>query len=307
MPDFRNNLDKRYSLYDHIDTAAYEKYINYWKDNGLSEIEHSGRKLSMIKLQTQASKIMDIIHSHNLKSVLYTGIFGTENLHTNHELKEFAQKGSDGNILCYNNSAIASAMMCPSSRYLDDHMIPQIWNTIKKIDFDKIFIDIPWIMSNGCFCDNCIQQRSHGLTDDEILHNGIEKVISCLKNEFPWISFGINVSAPMIYTPKVITPKIERLKGLIDEYVTEWNPYRWNQDPDIIVDCIKHVKRNIEGRVYHATTLSNREGVLLSEERLENLFYHILKNGAGLRIGCGLSIEKISLVGTAYKKALEKI
>src|SRR3989344_7084891 len=139
---FTININARYSPHKKMIMKDYERYVKAVKSAGASRIVHAGHELDE-KKKERLENMVNVVHGAGLKAILYTGVFGTEDLMKKPELEKWAQRDKDGNILGY-DGAVSSAMMCPVSPYAVDYLLPRIEETA-ALDFDGIFIDIPWI------------------------------------------------------------------------------------------------------------------------------------------------------------------
>ncbi|MBT4540972.1 hypothetical protein HOC35_05655 [Candidatus Woesearchaeota archaeon] len=322
---FRNNMDySRFKFRSDFNMGSYRKYIRKLKESGAIEIEHVGKNLQKRKQRQRAKEAIKAIHDQDMKAILYTGIFGGINISGDSELRRFAQRNKDGKILSYQNGGEASAMMCPSSKYIEHFVIPQINRTLEFADYDGIFLDIPWIMHGGCDCNNCYElredQEAEGKSNNEInaanVRHGLEKFVKEMKKNHPYVKISINASAPTIYTHKWHGAEIDNLAGLFDQYVTEWNPLRTRQNVSVVTRCIEKAIETVEGiekiegiqqtpEFYHATTCTDGNRKVYPAEKLSGLFHAILEGGALPRLGVAFGNDGLGIIKEAWHSAVE--
>ncbi|MFP4567526.1 MAG: hydroxymethylglutaryl-CoA synthase [Candidatus Woesearchaeota archaeon] len=243
-----------------------------------------------------------IIHNLGMQSILYTGVFGTENLKNNPLFYKYVQRDKNHEPLFYGKSE-KTAMMCPSSDYVNKVTIPKLQNLITKNPFDGIFIDIPWILNKGCHCNNC--QSNNKIKDEnkneKIVRDSLDKIVTAIKDENPQIKISINSSAPLIYNNKSSGAHITNLTNLFDEYVTEWNPYKWNQDANILKKSINYAHKLTQKRILHATTLTNKYGKMYTQKEYTHLFSTIMSAGADMRLGISFPPKQLKIIHTALQ------
>ncbi len=301
MHSFRNHIHHLYNLYSDFSIGSYREYVSSLKDIGASEIEHAGRALRYGSQRDRLKEVSSLLHDMDMKLILYTGIFGGENLSSNPLFESYTQRSSEGKILCYGNSQ-RQAMMCPSSPYVSTYLIPQVLDALSVGKIDGIFLDIPWIMRSGCYCSNCSDVKASGATNSAIVRKALEDFVGTIKSEFPSVSIGVNASAPGINNNSSSGGHIDNLSGIFDEYVTEWNPYRWNQKPEAVGRCIALAKEKVQGKLYHSTTLT-KDNKLLEREKMKSLFSAIFGAGAIPRLSIGFSLDKVVMIGDELKAA----
>lgn len=299
---FTININARYSPHKGVFMDDYACYVTAVKRAGASRIVHAGHELDE-KKRERLENMVNIVHDAGLKAVLYTGVFGTEDLMKKPELEKWAQRDKDDNILGY-NGARSSAMMCPVSPYAADYLLPRIENTA-ALDFDGIFIDIPWIMKGGCYCSNCDEHRMKGMGNDRLVRLGLGEFVNRIRETFPKLRLAVNASAPGIYDHRWHGANIGNLNGLFDEYVTEWNPLRWCRGVDDITKCIAEAKKKAHGESFHATTLTDSSGRMYDGGRIALLFGAILNGGAKPWLGIACPEEQMKIVGKAWRYASE--
>jgi len=263
---FRNYLSHKFNLKTNFNLKKYELYIKQLKEIGATEIEHAGRRLSNIQKQRK-NDVIKILHDNGLKAILYTGPFGKD------KNEKYAQRDKNNKPL---------SLMCPSSNYIKDILLPELFDVMEN--YDGIFFDMPWVDKRGCYCNNC-----GGKPD---VQNALEKITNSLD-----INLSINSGAPKIHNvhPEAHITKLNNF----DEYVTEWNPYRWNQPVSIIKNSITFAKELTNKKIYHATTVTDRNGNILSNDKLSSLFKHIYGAGATPRLGIGFNEKGLKLIGKA--------
>ncbi len=88
-----------------------------------------------------------------------------------------------------------------------------------------------------------------------------------------------------------------------DEYVTEWNPYRWGQPAEVIVPMLRKARSLTNGTLSHASTVTTRHGTLLSETQLSDLFKAILREGATPWLSVYFNRTALDQVYEAYCRA----
>lgn len=301
----RNFVHYKYNLHLPFNLMEYEKYLKDLKQTGITEIEHAGSSITKLRQKERLKNVIDINHDLGLKFIFYTGVFGTENISNNSYLEKFVQRDKKGNLLSYENKGKTTAMMCPASNYVDEITIPYLSNIIQFNNIDGIFIDIPWIMPNGCYCSNCHEKKEKGADNNTIVRTALERIVNSLKEQKPNLSITVNVGAPKIHSENT-GAYIDNLTGLFDEYLTEWNPYRWNQNANAIKSSIKYAKEKTGKRVLHATTATNKKGKMYSLEEYQNVFSTIINSGATPRLGVTFPKYQLKIIESAWKFALEK-
>jgi hypothetical protein len=323
---FRNNMDSsRFNFRVPFRISQYKEYIAALKESGAIEIEHVGKNLRVSKQRQRVKDSIQVIHDLEMKAILYTGIFGSIDVRNSGELKKMVQRDLFENVLSYGKKGKGTAMMCPSSDYVEKVVLPQINKTLKFAAYDGIFLDIPWIMYGGCFCDNCHDVReennSEGKNQAETnaanVKQGLERFVSAIKKDHPDLKISVNVSAPTVYRHSYHGAEIENLAGLFDQYVTEWNPLRVNQQVSVVTKCVKkaievveetetveEIQKNPE--FYHATTCTNLSGKIYPAEKLSRLFYAILNGGALPRLGIAFPSQQLEVIKEAWESAVEK-
>jgi len=297
---FRNYLHDKFNFYNKFSMDVYKAYIEELHNTGAIEIEHAGRDLRYEKQRKRASEAIDAIHDFEMNAILYTGAFGTENVLINPGFEKYAQRNEQSKILGYGKLNLKTSMMCPASDYVDEITIPKLLSTLEWADYDGMYIDIPWILKGGCYCRNCDDIEGERIDKNErIVRIGLEKIVQAVKKKHPEIKISVNASAPTIHNNQYTGASIENLKGIFDEYVTEWNPYRWKQPVEIVEKCIKAAKDITNARIYHATTCTDGLGRIYSEERLSKLFAAIISNGATPRLGVRFPTEQLKIIKNA--------
>jgi len=303
---FRNNMDySKFNFKRKFDLKEYQNYVQKLKECGAIEIEHVGRYLKYPIQRERVKEAIKIVHDLEMKAILYSGIFGTEDIRNNQNFVKYAQKNKEGKILSYGDMGEITAMMCPSSEYVKQVVIPQINHTLDYANYDGIFLDIPWIMYGGCFCDNCEPIRKEDKGNAEIVRKGLENFVQDIKKSFPNVKISVNASAPTIYNHDYHGAEMENLANLFDEYVTEWNPFRFNQNVQTVTRCITKAKELSSGKFYHATTCTDGKRKIYSAKKLGTLFSAILKGGASPRLGVAFPIHQLDIIKEAWSLALE--
>lgn len=267
---FRNYVGHKYNLHSKINLKEFQNYLKLLKKTGATEIELSGRRLT--NLQKQRTKdVTSIIRDEGLSPILYSGPFGVDNF------KEYAQRDKENNPL---------PLMCPSSKYIDNVFLPELNELI--INYDGVFFDMPWIMKNGCYCNNCDGDN------DKNVREGLKKIVDSID-----IKTTVNACAPKIHN-EYPSAHIDNLKGIFDEYLTEWNPLKWNQSVSIIKSSIEYAKRVTDKKIYHATTCTNRNREIYPIKTLSNLFRTIIASGATPRLGICFNEKGMRIIQRAF-------
>ena len=305
-PFLRNYLHDQFNVHSDFDFKSYRKYLDNLKDAGFNEIEHAGSHIKYFTQRERLKNTLEEIHNRGMKAYFYTGVFGTENLNRFKSFISFAQRDKHGNILSYSRKGLATAMMCPASEYIDSVIIPRLMDRMHLARFDGLFFDIPWIMKSGCYCLNCKNQKDEGADNAVIVRKALIKIVSALKKDFPYISICVNAGAPTIHNNQFSGAHIDNLKGIFDEYLTEWNPYRWKQNVSVITRCIEYARQTVNGRLLHATTATTRKGKMYSFDQYVALFAAIAIGGATPRLGIGFPPEQLKIIGDAWKKTLDE-
>ena len=329
---FRNNMD--YNVFDfnsrYFNLENYKRHIAKLKECGTIEIEHFGRNLQLEKQKQRAKDAIKAIHDLDMEAILYTGIFGGINAKNSNELKSFAQRNKEGKLLSEHNLGEGSAMMCPSSEYVERVMIPQVSRTLEFAAYDGIFLDTPWIMKGGCYCENCYELReevaSEGKNQVEInainVRGGLERFVTAIKKDHPHVKISVNASAPGLNFDYFHGAEIDNLAGLFDQYVTEWSPHRMRQTVSFGTRCIKKAVKIVEeiesaegiedkksvdinGKFYHATTCTYSSGIVIPADRLSMLFHTILEGGALPRLGIAFGDKGLGIIKEAWESAVE--
>ncbi len=307
MGGIRNYIHDKFNVHFRFDFNSYVKYLHQLKETGFTEIEHAGSHLKHLNQRNRLRNVVKEIHAQGMMAYFYTGVFGTENLYQNKELMPYAQKDEYDNILGYTGKSLVTAMMCPASGYTDNVIIPRLIDRIQLAKFDGLFFDIPWVMKSGCYCKNCQDQKEEGADNAVIVRKALLKIVTALKKEYPSLSICINASAPTIHDNRYSGGHIDNLTGVFDEYLTEWNPYRWKQDVSIVSRCIEYAGKTVNGRLLHATTVTTRQGRMYAFEQYVRLFSAILKGGATPRLGVRFPPNQLRLIGDAWRTALETL
>ncbi|MBN2459493.1 hypothetical protein JXB28_04380 [Candidatus Woesearchaeota archaeon] len=296
---FKFNVDTNKELYE----KHFLGYIRALNDVGAGRVViHRPRQLGKNgrqRLDDMTSKL----HAAGLKAVLYTGIFGQENMNSNPSLSSFVQRNAKGELLSYRSAGKKSAMMCPASPYIADVLAPKVIGTLKTAEFDSIFLDIPWMMKGGCYCSNCRDLREQGADNKRIVRYGLENFVYEMRKEFPAIPIGINSSAPGIYLHAWHGAEIDNFKELFQEYVTEWTPYQWGQKAEFAAKCIRAAKSRVEGYFYHAIVCKDKQGNIYSSEKLSSLFKVIVAEGALPWLCVNPTEEQLGKIGRAWQAA----
>jgi len=301
--EIRNFIHNKYNLHTNFNLNEYKHYLTKLKEIGVTEIEHAGSNLTYFSQKTRLKDVIDINHDLGLKFVFYTGVFGTENIRHNKQMEKWVQRNKNGNLLSYENAGTKSAMMCPASSYVDEVTIPYLLEIINTSPIDKMFFDIPWIMPNGCYCSNCHKINQKELSKEIIVRKALKKIVKTIKDYNQNIKIGVNAGAPTIHNNKFSGAHIDNLKGIFDEYITEWNPYRWNQNVKNVSRCIKYAKNSVQGTLLHATTFTDKKGKMYSKDKYIKLFSAIIKEYASPRLGISFPEEQLRVIGDAWKTA----
>ena len=119
------------------------------------------------------------------------------------------------------------------------------------------------------------------------------------------IKTSVNVCAPTIHND-FPSAHIDNLRGIFDEYVTEWNPLRWNQDISVIKRTIKYAKKSTHKKIYHATTCTGKNGIIYSVNSLTNIFNAIVISGATPRLGIAFNEKGLDKIREAMDIAYSK-
>ena len=273
---FRNYIAHKFNLYSPIDLKQFQTFIKRLNQIGTTEIELVGRRLTPIQRQ-RTKDLTSIIHDEGMKVILYTGPFGKDNY------KEYAQRDKNNNPL---------SLMCPSSKYIDNILLPELNNVLEF--YDGLFLDMPWIMKGGCYCNNCDGDNEKNVRD------GLKKIRNSIN-----IRTSINAGAPTIHNEHP-SAHIDNIKGIFDEYVTEWNPLRWNQKVSIIKEVIEYAKKATNKKIYHATTCTDKQGKIYPLDVLTNLFTTIISAGAIPRLGIAFNNEGLNTIGKAMEIAYSR-
>ncbi|MBN2053256.1 hypothetical protein JW756_07160 [Candidatus Woesearchaeota archaeon] len=277
-------IDFHFKFNAYTERQYYEKnfpvYIKELKKTGAERIVIHRPRPFLEQHKERLENMSARIQYEEIKPVLYTGIFGTENIIENKFLLPWVQRNKNGELLSYMNGGARSAMMCPASPYVTDYLAPRVVESARAANAKSIFLDIPWIMKGGCYCSNCKDIRESGGDNKKIVRQGLERFVNTIKKEIPGISLGVNSSAPGIYLHAWHGAEINNFKGLFEEYITEWTPYQWGQKPEVVTKCILNARGKAEGKFYHATICKDNNKNLYPADKLSALFKAILDGGA---------------------------
>ncbi len=261
------------------------------------------------RLPKHASKVQDLfgsLRTYGFKVIMYTGAWGGVDVTANRTLLDWVQKDKDGKPLGY-RASLRSGMLCPASPYTEQILIPEIVEILSKCPFHTLFFDIPWIMRGGCHCEWCREPREkNGLTNSGIVKETLSSVIERIHQQVPNVTFAVNAGAPGLNNDDWTGAPIRNLAGIFDEYVTEWNPYRWGQNANVIADSISKAKQITTGKFSHASTLTNRSSELLSTGAMRRLFAAILSSGADPWLSINFSTKKLDKIHEAYLVAQDE-
>lgn len=271
--------------------------------------ERSGRRIVIKgRLPKYADKVKTL--GNSLKDLgfevaMYTGIWGGVDLIRNPKYAEWAQKDKNDKPLGYRGS-LRHGMLCPNSPFVESILIPEICEIQNHFPFDSIFFDMPWIMKQGCYCMWCKAKDMEGRLNDIKVRRALKFVAEKIYKEYPNLKLAINSGAPGVNfdNPEA---HISNLKGIFDEYVTEWNPFIWHQSSTKISEILSKAKAITQGRFSHATKMLVSKTELLSWEKMNNIFYSILSQGAEPWLSMHVSIESLNKINDAYLDALERL
>lgn len=247
--------------------------------------------------------ITSYLRDLDIAAVLYTGPWGGVDMKANPALEKWVQRDEEQNPLGYMGS-FRSAMLCPLSPYVEEIFFPQLVRSVSECSFKAVFFDIPWIMKGGCHCQWCRSFREeNGSSNAGVVHKAFEGLLSSLRKVCPGVTLAVNASAPGCNFNDWTGGHIDALAGLFDEYVTEWNPYRWNQSAAVVSRTIRQVKTLAEGTFSHATTVTDRNGRIYAEEKLTTLFRQLLEEGADPWLTVDFGHDGLSALHRAYLAA----
>ncbi len=296
-------IDINLNYNPNTDPLVYEEHLKALKDSGAVRIVH-GRSNEKGRL----SDMIASIHKLEMQAVCYTGVFGTENISVNTSLEQWTQRNDKGVFLDYGGVGNkGTAMMCPVSPYVESYLAPNVIDVVQSCGFDAIFIDIPWIMEGGCYCGNCHDLRTSGADNSILVRTGLKKFIEMVKAEIPDIKIGVNASAPGIYSHYWHGAEIENLSGLFEEYITEWNPFVFGNEPEIVTECILKAREKVNGDFYHATTCTEEDGKPYSMDKMVALLSAILKGGALPWLCFAGPTHQVREIGEAWNRSLNRI
>lgn len=158
-------------------------------------------------------------------------------------------------------------------------------------------------MKEGCHCKWCMECRNGGGTNGDIVRNALLSLSKYLRRHFPHLNLTVNASAPGLNQDHWTGGHLLHLAGIFDEYVTEWNPYRWGQPAEFIAPMLRKARSLTNGTLSHASTVTTRHGTLLSETQLSDLFKAILREGATPWLSVYLNRTALNQVYEAYCRA----
>ena len=284
---FRNYVHHRFNPYRRLDLHSFEQYVDILVKGGGTEVEFGGRRAQPKRLQA----MVNIVHRAGARAVLYTGVFGTEDVRSSPGLKAWAQRRADGSIAGYAGAGERAALLCPSSPYVEEIAVPEIVHAVRIAGFDEVFVDIPWL-ATGHPCANCASERTGGADDAAIVRNALERATPLFRASLPSTWLSVNASAPSVHDAHP-GGHISNPAGLFDAYVTEWNPYRWCQSVGVIGRVVDAARQYVSQPLYHATTLTGRDGKLFDEAQVRSLAHVIRSAGATPRFGMGFPPEQL--------------
>jgi len=243
-------LDLRHSFQDKtVDYNCPEQVIGQMAEQGITRIVypyHWGKKpWEDFKI---ARRWIETAHQNNMDVLLYTGPFGTE-LHEFldkvPESSSWLQRKLDGSPASYDSKGYLQ-MFCPSSPYLSDYRLPVIKEFIRETGCDGIFFDIPWVISDACFCDKCKARKQMNGDDllkpkERLVREALSEAVLALRDEFPELWLTANVAAPAIWETEKIGATPLSLSGLFDELIVEWTPSK-ETEVESIKKSILHVR-----------------------------------------------------------------
>jgi hypothetical protein len=162
-------------------------------------------------------------------------------------------------------------------------------------------------MRGACNCRWCLESRKGGSTSDDIVRVALESVVAELRQCFPHVCFAVNASAPGLNQDNWTGGHLRNLAGIFDEYVTEWNPYRWGQNAVAVAKSLSEAKHIATGRFSHASTLTTRSRKLLTRKQLRDLFVAILSQDASPWLSVYFNTAALDTISTAYVTAEDKL
>lgn len=274
---------------------------------GRVAIKDPGRRMAVEDqspaLIANIGRITSYLRDLRIAPALYTGPWGGGDMKANPALEKWVQRDEEKKPLGYMGS-LRSAMLCPLSPYVEEIFLPQLVRSVSESGFKTIFFDIPWIMKGGCHCQWCRSFREeNGPSNSGVVRQAFEGLLCSLRRACPNVSLAVNASAPGCNFNTWTGGHIEALAGLFDEYVTEWNPYRWNQSATVVSRTIRQAKSFAEGTFSHASTVTDKKGRIYNEEELTVLFRHILTEGADPWLTVDFGHEGLSALHRAYLAA----
>jgi hypothetical protein len=177
---------------------------------------------------------VDEARVRGIETWLYTGPFGAEPpafLAGHPNAEDWLQRKEDGRPANYADSDLL--LFCPLSAYVTDYRLDLVLDFVAATGCDGIFLDIPWLAKDACFCTRCRRVRAAGdrLTARErVVRDGLERFLQPLRSAYPELRVGANAAAPAIWDAGTVGATPRALSGLFDELVVEWTP---SKDADI--------------------------------------------------------------------------
>ena len=292
---FRHYSGLAFNVRTPFSMDAFRQHVALLVRGGASEVELSGRVLQHRSQRERMTACVDVIHAEGALAVLYSSALGSD---SRAEHRRYAQRSATGEALGYLGSSRA-LMMCPCSPYVSV-AARETGEAVARYGFDKVFIDIPWILRGGCFCTWCTAEREAGVSRDGRIRQGLQTYRTVL-HAHAAVPIGANVGAPTIHRE---APAPAALEGVVDELVTEWNPFRWGSGVGVVRSILKATPRWPGASLFHATTCTDRQGQPIPREQLVALFAEIWAGGATPRIGVGRPLLPLALAALAEAAAV---
>lgn len=246
---------------DLIDIDNPEKHINELKAQGFNRIIYPFHWQHNVNKNTLAfaRRWVEIAHHYGMQLLMYTGPFGTELawfLKNYPKSSNWLQIEKDGSPVKYDKGG-CMVMCCPASPYLREYRRPLMETFLEKTGADGFFLDIPWVLDNACYCDNCKELKAS--VDESVLTANEQMVRMAIENDmmdpickkFPHCWAAVNIGSTAIWHKDLGgTPRA--LSGLFDEYVTEWTAAN-DDELGVIINSIQKVRKmNPDKIISHA-------------------------------------------------------
>lgn len=138
------------------DLQQVERLVNDYYAAGVEVlyiVGHSADNFTTSQI-TAMRRASDVAHDHGMKVGLYTGPFGLENQAAIDQypiLEDWFQLDRSGTPV----TAWGGNTFCPLSPYPMIFRLKLTRQLVEQCNLDGIFLDIPWLFTNACYCARC--------------------------------------------------------------------------------------------------------------------------------------------------------